>query len=68
MGAPRGRAGGLDRVAGRGMLGEHWCRMATQGPLTMSFSSSRPGEAAPQEAQVSPCHPLSIITRAARYP
>ena len=37
------------------------------GPLVISFSSSRPDEAALQEAKVSPHHPFSVLARATRY-
>lgn len=67
-GGCRGRVGELCGVAGRGVLGERGCCMATQGLLMISFFSSRPGEADPQEAQVSPCRPPFVLaTRAARY-
>lgn len=66
-GGCQGRVGELCGVAGRGILGERWCCMGTQGLLMISFFSSRPGEADPQEAQVSPCCPPFVLARATRY-
>lgn len=53
-----------DCWVGAGAVG----RMGARSGWSWSFfSSSRPGEAAPQEAQIGPCHLLSILTSTTRY-